>query len=132
NRQTVDDEAERGGDGLAGGMLGELIMKAPTKITWNDILTEVRNLDEPTVLATLKFADLDYTDGQITLYFSKAFHRKKADAAKSRSILSAAFEKLYGVKPEIIVSGLAVRENSDMARILDIMGGGEVVRDGKA
>ena len=102
---------------------------APAEITWNDILAEIRNLDEPAVLATLKFADFDYTDGQITLYFSKTFHRKKADTAKFRGVLGSAFQKLYKTETKITISNSAVRENSDAARILDIMGGGEVVRN---
>jgi hypothetical protein len=104
----------------------------PPKITWNDILTEVKTLDEPAVLATLKFADHDYTDGQITLYFAKPFHRKKADTAKFRSVLAAAFQKIHDHRPKITISTTAVRENSDAAKILDIMGGGEMVKHGKA
>ncbi|MDR1970142.1 MAG: DNA polymerase III subunit gamma/tau [Candidatus Nomurabacteria bacterium] len=104
----------------------------PSEITWNDILSEVKAIDEPAVLATLKFADFDYVDGQVTLYFSKPFHRKKADSTKFRSVFGSAFHKLHDARPKIIVSNLAVRENSDAARILDIMGGGEVIRNGKA
>ena len=101
-------------------------------IVWDDVLSEMKNLDEPAVLATLKFADFDYGDGQITLYFSKPFHRKKADTAKFRNVLVSVFQKLYEMKPKITISTSAVRENSATAKILDIMGGGEVVRNGKA
>jgi len=104
----------------------------PTEIVWEDVLTEVKNLDQPAMLATLKFADFDYNDGQITLYFSKSFHRKKATSAKFRDVVSKAFQKLYTVHPQISISESAVREDSDAAKILDIMGGGEVVRNGKA
>ena len=102
------------------------------EIVWDDVLSEVKNLDEPAVLATLKFADFDYSDGQITFYFSKPFHRKKADTAKFRNVLVSVFQKLYEMKPKITISTSAVRENSATAKILDIMGGGEVVRNGKA
>ncbi|MCL2451377.1 DNA polymerase III subunit gamma/tau [Candidatus Saccharibacteria bacterium] len=105
--------------------------KMRTNFAWGDILAEVKNLDEPTVLATLKFADFDYDDGRLTLYFSKIFHRKKADTAKFRNVLGQAFQKLYGSAPKITISASAVRENSAAAQILDIMGGGEVVYNGK-
>jgi DNA polymerase-3 subunit gamma/tau len=110
----------------------ETTAKFPTKIVWDDILTEVKNLDEPAVLATLKFADHEYTDGQITLYFAKPFHRKKADTGKFRDTLDQAFQKLYDASPKITISTAAVRENSDAAKILGIMGGGEMVKHGKA
>jgi DNA polymerase-3 subunit gamma/tau len=102
----------------------------PAKITWDDVVTEVKNLDEPAVLATLKFADQTYAEGVVTLYFTKPFHRKKADTAKFRGVLGQVFQKLYKVSPQITVSKSAVRENSAASKILDIMGGGEVVRSG--
>jgi DNA polymerase-3 subunit gamma/tau len=102
------------------------------EISWNDILAEVKSFDEPAISATLNFADFDYADQQITLYFSKSFHRKKADSNKFRDVLGSAFQKLYEARPKIVVSSSAVRNGSDAARILDIMGGGEVVRHGKA
>jgi DNA polymerase-3 subunit gamma/tau len=104
----------------------------PAEIVWNDILAEVVKLDNPTVSATLKFADHEYDNGKIVLYFAKPFHRKKADTAKFRGILGSAFQNIYKSAPDIMVSSSAVRENSDAAKILDIMGGGEVVRNGKA
>jgi DNA polymerase-3 subunit gamma/tau len=99
----------------------------PANIVWNDIVAEVRELDEPAVLATLKLADHEYGDGVVTLYFAKPFHRKKADSAKFRDTLNQTFQKLYGTPLKINVSSLAVSEDSDTAKILDIMGGGEVV-----
>jgi len=95
------------------------------------LLAKVKDLDEPAVLATLKFADFDYADRQITLYFSKTFHRKKADTAKFRATLNSAFQELYHIDVEIEIAKAAVRENSDAAKILDIMGGGEVMRHGE-
>ncbi|MCL2174343.1 hypothetical protein FWH58_03590, partial [Candidatus Saccharibacteria bacterium] len=103
----------------------------PAEINWDNVLAEVGNLDEPAVLATLKFADHEYENGRLTLYFSKTFHRKKADTAKFSGVLNKAFQKLYDYDVEIRVAKTPVRENSDAARILDIMGGGEMVRHGQ-
>ncbi|MCL2038177.1 DNA polymerase III subunit gamma/tau [Candidatus Saccharibacteria bacterium] len=104
----------------------------PTEISWPDILDQIQKSDQPTILATAKFAEHTYENDQITLYFAKAFHRKKAETAKFRTAVAEAIRNLYDSDIEIIIAKTPVPENSDAAKILDIMGGGEVMRDGKA
>ena len=104
----------------------------PDEIVWSDILGEVKNLDAPAVLSTLKFADFDYAGGALTLYFDRAFHRKSAEKANFRGTLNTAFENLYKFAPQIIIAKIAKpateSENSDIAQVAVIMGGGEIVK----
>ncbi len=102
----------------------------PTEISWPDVLDQIQKSDQPAILATAKFADHNYADGALTLYFAKAFHRKKADTAKFRTAVAETIKEIYSCDIEIMVAKSAVREDSDAAKILDIMGGGEVVKNG--
>lgn len=104
----------------------------PAEISWPDVLQQIQNSDQPAILATAKFADPDYANGRVTLYFTKSFHRKKAETAKFRAALATAISELYNATPEITIAATAVRADSDTARILDIMGGGEVVKSPNA
>ena len=104
----------------------------PDEINWQDILKTINDLNQPLALSTLKFADPEYKNGTLILYFAKAFHRDKAETAKVRDILNSALQKLYSCNIEIKIAKIAVREDSDAAKILDIMGGGEIVKNGKA
>lgn len=104
---------------------------APTKINWNDILNEVKKMNEPAVLATLKLANFDYENGELMLYFDKKFHRDKAGKASFRGTLNTAFRNLYEFSPSITIAKTTKpateSENSDIAQIAAIMGGGEII-----
>jgi len=100
---------------------------APAEINWPDILEEIKNLDQPGLLATLKFAQTEYDNGTLALYFAKAFHRKKANTANFRESVANVIEKLYGAPAAIVIASTAAPADSDVAKVLDIMGG-DVVR----
>ncbi len=105
----------------------------PAEIVWQDILDELKNLDRPAALATLKFATTDYDHDTLTLYFERAFHRKKADAPSCRESLQLAFAKLYNGTPRIVVAttaqSAADSKDSLVAGVAAIMGGGDIVRE---
>ncbi|MCL1877014.1 DNA polymerase III subunit gamma/tau [Candidatus Saccharibacteria bacterium] len=126
-------EAEAVDDNTTGPRIesGVTSSDAPAEITWSDILSEVKNLDAPAVLSTLRFASFDYADGVLTLYFDKTFHRKNAEKANFRDALNTAFQNLYKSVPQITVAKIAKpaseSEDSDIAQIAAIMGGGEIL-----
>ncbi len=105
----------------------------PAEIVWQDILEELKNLDRPAALATLKFATISYEDSTLTLYFERAFHRKKADAPNCRESLRLVFTKLYNGTPRIVVAttaqSAADSKDSLVAGVAAIMGGGDIVRE---
>ncbi len=103
----------------------------PPEINFEQLCNAVKDLDEPAALATLKLADFSYDGSVLKLYFAKSFHRRKAETANFREIVTKAAQKLYDSSPGIVIAKSAVREDSDAAKILDIMGGGEVVKHGK-
>lgn len=105
----------------------------PTEIVWQDILNELKSMDRPAALATLKFATTDYDHSTLTLYFERAFHRKKADAPSCRESLQSVCSKLYNGIPRIVVATTAQSavnsKDSLVAGVAAIMGGGNIVKE---
>ncbi|MDR0957334.1 MAG: DNA polymerase III subunit gamma/tau [Candidatus Nomurabacteria bacterium] len=101
-------------------------------ISWSDVLNEVRSMNAPAVLATLNQASFDWANSELTLYFDKAFHRKNAEKPNFRDTLNEAFQTLYKTSPQITIAKTAKSatdsDNSDIAKIAAIMGGGEIVK----
>lgn len=106
---------------------------SPASVDWQDVLGELKNLDRPAALATLKFATIEYENDTLTLYFERAFHRKKADAAHCRESLQLACANLYQATPRVIVAptaqAAADSKDSLVAGVAAIMGGGSIVKE---
>lgn len=105
----------------------------PTSIDWNDVLNELKGLNRPAALATLKFATTEYENGTLTLYFERAFHRKKADASNCRELLQQACANLYQAAPRVVIAASAQlaadSKDSLVANVAAIMGGGDIVKE---
>ena len=90
-------------------------------------------MDQPAILATLKFADIEYEDGKLTLFFERAFHRKKAGTPKMREVLAKCLIELYNSAPNIVIASSARSaidsKDSLVAGVAAIMGGGEIVKE---
>ncbi len=104
-----------------------------SEIDWQKVLDTIKSKDEPTVLATMKFADIEYDSGVLTIYFSRPFHRKKAETPKMRGVLADCLKNLYGAMPQIVISKTAHiaidSKNSTVAEVAAIMGGGEIIKE---
>ena len=104
-----------------------------SEIDWQKVLDTIKSKDEPTVLATMKFADVEYDSGVLTIYFSRPFHRKKAETPKMRGVLADCLKTLYGATPQIVISKTAHiaidSKNSTVAEVAAIMGGGEIIKE---
>ena len=104
-----------------------------SEIDWQKVLDTIKSKDEPTVLATMKFADVEYDSGVLTIYFSRPFHRKKAETPKMRGVLADCLKTLYGAMPQIVISKTAHiaidSKNSTVAEVAAIMGGGEIIKE---
>lgn len=104
-----------------------------SEIDWQKVLDTIKSKDEPTVLATMKFADIEYDSGVLTIYFSRPFHRKKAETPKMRGVLADCLKTLYGAMPQIVISKTAHiaidSKNSTVAEVAAIMGGGEIIKE---
>ena len=104
-----------------------------SEIDWQKVLDTIKSKDEPTVLATMKFADVEYDSGVLTIYFSRPFHRKKAETPKMRGVLADCLKNLYGAMPQIVISKTAHiaidSKNSTVAEVAAIMGGGEIIKE---
>lgn len=105
----------------------------PDDIIWNDVLNEIKRVDEPAAYANMSFAQTEYENSTLTLYFSKPFHRKKAETTKMQSILASAIQTLYDAVPSVVVAKTGLNavdsKNSAIASVADIMGGGEIIKE---
>lgn len=107
--------------------------ETPAEIVWDDALDQLKKMDQPAILATLKFADIEYEDGKLTLFFERAFHRKKAGTPKMREVLAKCLIELYNSAPNIVIASSARSaidsKDSLVAGVAAIMGGGEIVKE---
>lgn len=101
------------------------------EIKHDDVKTKLTDMDELSACSLIEFAEMRYSkqSNELTLFFSKAFHRKKADTANFRDTLTAAIESLYNFRPSIIISKNAAPADSDASKVMELMGGGEVVKN---
>ena len=101
------------------------------EIKHDDVKTKLTDMDELSACSLVEFAEMRYSkqSNELTLFFSKAFHRKKADTANFRDTLTAAIESLYNFRPSIIISKNAAPADSDVSKVMELMGGGEVVKN---
>lgn len=101
------------------------------EIKHDDVKTKLTDMDELLACSLVEFAEMRYSkqSNELTLFFSKAFHRKKADTANFRDTLTAAIESLYNFRPSIIISKNAAPADSDASKVMELMGGGEVVKN---
>lgn len=100
--------------------------------SWSDLIEEINNMDEPAAKSLVKLADYRFNQDktELTLFFPKKFHRKKANANKFKDVLNLAYKNLYDKALNITVSDQSVPNDSVASKILDIMGGGEVIKHG--
>lgn len=101
------------------------------EIKHDDVKAKLTDMDELSACSLVEFAEMRYSkqSNELTLFFSKAFHRKKADTANFRDTLTAAIESLYNFRPSIIISKNAAPADSDASKVMELMGGGEVVKN---
>lgn len=101
------------------------------EIKHDDVKAKLTDMDELSTCSLIEFAEMRYSkqSNELTLFFSKAFHRKKADTANFRDTLTAAIESLYNFRPSIIISKNAAPADSDASKVMELMGGGEVVKN---
>lgn len=101
------------------------------EIKHDDVKAKLTDMDELSTCSLIEFAEMRYSkqSNELTLFFSKAFHRKKADTANFRDTLTAAIESLYNFRPSIVISKNAAPADSDASKVMELMGGGEVVKN---
>ena len=103
------------------------------EIKLDDINQKLKDMDELSAFALMEFAQLRYSkqSNTLTLFFAKKFHRTKAEEPKFRDTMAAAVESLYHFRPSIIISKQAAPADSDASKVMELMGGGEVVTNAK-
>ncbi len=103
------------------------------EIKLDDINEKLKDMDELSAFALMEFAQLRYSQksNTLTLFFAKKFHRTKAEEPKFRDAMAAAVESLYHFRPSIIISKQAAPADSDASKVMELMGGGEVVTNAK-
>jgi DNA polymerase-3 subunit gamma/tau len=92
---------------------------------WAKCLETFANLNEPAAFALAKGAEFRYEDSELMLFFAKKFQRGKANTKNFREILERAIRESHdGATPtKIIISDESVPEDSNAAKVLDILGG---------
>ncbi len=96
-------------------------------LEWPSILAEAKKLSVGTYTLLAK-SGYDFADGTLTIYAGSAFAQKKLDDAKNRPIVAQAVSQAAGADLPIIVNpGKKPPSNEQLAKIADIMGGGEEV-----
>lgn len=94
-------------------------------LDWQEILEQLSRQDRPSIRSLLEQCDYRYTPDRntLTLYFSKAFHRKQAETKLFYDALMATFQELYDLCPIIEISKEKVPADSDIATVLNFVGG---------
>lgn len=95
---------------------------------WQKVLAAIKKSNAPlyTVLKHAKF-DFDSAKGQLTLGFQYQLHRKKLDDPKQKAILAKAMVDILGAAPTIAVVKGSPKADPAVAKVADIMGGGEQI-----
>lgn len=93
--------------------------------SWQDLIKQVASMDEPATYSLLKFADYRYStsENSLTLFFPRAFHRKKANTNKFRTEVTEAINKLYDTTIGITISSQVAPADSAIAETVNAMGG---------
>ncbi len=90
---------------------------------------KLKEADEVSAASLIRNCEYRYNKSAnlVTFFFGKAFHRKKADTDKFRSAVERAITAEYRFTPSIEISKDKVPADSDASKVMEIMGGGEVV-----
>lgn len=90
---------------------------------------KLKEADEVSAASLIRNCEYRYNKSAnlVTFFFGKAFHRKKADTDKFRSAVARAITAEYRFTPSIEISKDKVPADSDASKVMEIMGGGEVV-----
>lgn len=92
---------------------------------WDDLLQKLSDMDYPSVRSILEQADFRYNpaSNELTLFFGRAFYRKRAQGQSFAQELDEALGKLYDHQPAVIVSDDSAPADSDVAAVLSVVGG---------
>ena len=106
------------------------VIKKPTrnsKINWVGILDQVK--DESIGLRTMLLkCDHSASDGVLTIYTRNEFYKKKLDTTRYKQILQTILDSSTGENWDIeTIPSLKPSDNSHIANVAAIMGGGEEV-----
>lgn len=90
---------------------------------------KLKEADEVSAASLIRNCEYRYNKSAnlVTFFFGRAFHRKKADTDKFRSAVARAITAEYRFTPSIEISKDKVPADSDASKVMEIMGGGEVV-----
>lgn len=90
---------------------------------------KLKEADEVSAASLIRNCEYRYNKSAnlVTFFFGKAFHRKKADTDKFRSAVARTITAEYRFTPSIEISKDKVPADSDASKVMEIMGGGEVV-----
>ena len=94
-----------------------------SEFNWENVIEEFEKLEEPAAYALVKNATIRNSNNELKLYFAKKFWRIKADTKNFRDILDRAIANSKQSVSQIKVESEPAPEDSDAAKVLDIIGG---------
>ena len=92
---------------------------------WDNVLLQTINQDRPSAHSLLEKCDYRYDpdNNTLTLFFGKPFHRKRAKSQNFNDELAATLKELYDTVPIIEISDELAPADSDVAAVLNVVGG---------
>lgn len=96
------------------------------ELNWEEVISKAKK-SSAGLSSLLSKCSYDIEDGRLTIYTGNKFTQKKLDDIKFRSVLSGIVSEMMGEVEIVFVGGNKPPKDQELAKIAEIMGGGQEV-----